>query len=56
MTNRFAGALILFLSAGSPALAGSGVSIPEPGDPWLFGLGVVGLLIGRRVARRRPPN
>jgi MYXO-CTERM domain-containing protein len=54
MAYRFAGALIVFL-AGSQTAAAQGVSIPEPGDPWLFGLGVVGLLVGRRIARRRPP-
>ena len=39
----------------SPAVAAGWVDIPEPSDPWLFALGVVGLLVGRRAARKKPP-
>ena len=39
----------------SPAAAAGWVEIPEPSDPWLFALGVVGLLVGRRAARKKPP-
>ncbi len=55
MTFRLAGlALVAALSA-SPAAAAGGIAIPEPSDPWLFALGVVGLLVGRRAARKKPP-
>ena len=55
MTFRLAGlALVAALSA-SPAAAAGGIALPEPSDPWLFALGVVGLLVGRRAARKKPP-
>ena len=37
----------------TPALAQTGLSVPEPNAAVLFALGVAGLLIGRRAAR--PP-
>ena len=40
----------------SPAAAAGGIAIPEPSDPWLFALGVLGLLVGRHAARRKPPQ
>ena len=48
-------ALVAALTA-SPAVAAGGIDIPEPSDPWLFALGVVGLLVGRHAARRKPPS
>ena len=48
-------AWVAALSA-SPAAAAGWVEIPEPSDPWLFALGVVGLLVGRRAARKKPPK
>ena len=55
MKFRFAvWALVASLTA-TPAAAAGWVDIPEPSDPWLFGLGVVGLLVGRRAARKKPP-
>lgn len=37
-----------------PAMAQTaGISIPEPTDGALFALGVVGLIVGRQVAKRR---
>lgn len=42
------------LFAATPAMAQSGVSIPEPSDALLFGLGFAGLVIGRWAAQRRP--
>ncbi len=50
---------VLMLIAGAsllvaaPAFAQSAVTIPEPTDLALFGLGIAGLLIGRRGARHR---
>ncbi len=55
MTMRLVlGAMIAALAA-APAAAAGGIEIPEPSDPWLFALGVVGLIVGRQVAKRRPP-
>ncbi len=42
------------LLCASPAFAEAGASIPEPADLALFGLGVAGLILGRRAARRKP--
>ena len=48
---RFAIPLML-LGFASPALA-AGAAVPEPSSMALFGLGVVGVLIGRHGARRK---
>jgi hypothetical protein len=49
--------LALFACAGSPAWAGptgsGGTSVDEPAALALFALGVVGLVVGRHVAKRR---
>lgn len=55
MLARFA-ALAAALLASTPAAAAVGIEIPEPTDPWLFALGVVGVIVGRQAARRRPPE
>jgi len=45
--------LLLALSA-TPAFAqASGISIPEPTDLTLFAVGLVGLIVGRKVAKRK---
>ena len=56
MTFRFAGLVLGMASIASPAAAVDWIAIPEPGDPWLFALGVVGLLVGRHAARKKPPR
>jgi len=56
MAYRFACAVLVWGATTIPALAGDGIAIPEPSDPWLFGLGVVGLLVGRHASRRKPPR
>jgi hypothetical protein len=56
MTFRFAGWALAVALAASPAAAAGGIDIPEPGDPWLFALGVVGLLVGRHASREKPPE
>jgi hypothetical protein len=48
---RFAIPLML-LGFATPALAAD-AAIPEPSSMALFGLGVLGVIIGRRGARRR---
>ena len=47
--------LIVMLGAiaASPAQAQSSAAVPEPNNLVLLGLGVVGLLVGRHVARRK---
>lgn len=42
-----------FAVAAPVAAQSVGVSIPEPSDGALFALGVVGLIVGRTVARKR---
>lgn len=38
----------------APAMAQAGLSIPEPSDVTLLGMGLAGLVIGRWAARRKP--
>ena len=56
MAWRVAGWAGMTALAVSPAFAAARIAIPEPSDPWLFGLGVAGLLVGRHAARRRAPR
>lgn len=44
--------LAAFAIGATPAMAAA-VSVDAPGDIMLFGLGVVGLLVGRQIAKRR---
>ena len=44
------------LLAASPAWASGGMAIPEPTDLTLLALGLAGLIIGRRGAKRPPPQ
>ena len=48
-------ALFMFVMTAGPALAqaSGGTAIPEPTDGALFAIGLAGLIIGRRVARRK---
>ena len=52
---RMFSAFVLFaLTAGHAlAQASGGTAIPEPTDGVLFAIGLAGLIIGRRVARRK---
>lgn len=56
ITRAAIGAAMLL--AASPLMAGVGVrvaeSIPEPSNIALFGLGMIGLILGRRGGRRKP--
>jgi hypothetical protein len=42
--------------AAAPAQAGTGTMIPEPTDLTLLAMGLAGLVIGRRGARRPPKD
>ena len=53
---RCAGLAIAAALFAAPASAAGGIEIPEPSDPWLFALGLVGLWLGRRAAKRKPPE
>ena len=44
------------LLAASPAWASGGIEIPEPTDLTLLALGLAGLIIGRRGAKRPPQD
>ncbi|WP_421849471.1 PEP-CTERM sorting domain-containing protein [Novosphingobium sp.] len=48
-------ALVVFVSTATAAFAqaSGGTAIPEPTDGALFAIGLAGLIIGRRVARRK---
>jgi len=56
MIVRIAAWVLMAGFAAAPALASGGIEIPEPGDPGLFALGLVGLWLGRRAAKRKPPK
>lgn len=43
--------VLLFLA--TPAQAAAGTPLPEPSNLALFGLGLAGLVIGRRMAAKR---
>ena len=44
------------LVAASPAWAGGSTPIPEPTDLTLLAMGLAGLIIGRRAAKRPPKD
>ncbi|HUQ13394.1 MAG TPA: hypothetical protein VM055_03875 [Novosphingobium sp.] len=48
------GVATALLVLAAPAAALPSFDVPEPSDPSLFALGVVGLLVGRYVAGRKP--
>lgn len=53
MTIRMAGAaFVLALCATTPAMA-QGSAVPEPSTLALFGLGALGVIVGRRSGRSR---
>ncbi len=50
------GAVFGVLCFASPAWASGGIAIPEPTDLTLLALGLAGLIIGRRGAKRPPKD
>ena len=54
LSNLLLAAIMLGISTAAQA-TGSTV-IPEPTDLVLFSMGVLGLIVGRQVARKRPPQ
>ncbi|MCP5397050.1 MAG: PEP-CTERM sorting domain-containing protein [Sphingomonadaceae bacterium] len=46
----------LLITVATPAHAGGGIPVPEPSNLALFALGVIGVVLGRYGARRRPPH
>jgi hypothetical protein len=49
------GGSILLTTATAAHAAGS-IVIPEPTDLVLFSMGVLGVIVGRQVARKKPPQ
>jgi len=52
---RLVGGSVLLASATAAQAAGSTV-IPEPTDLVLFSMGVLGVIVGRQIARKKPPQ
>jgi ABC-type uncharacterized transport system permease subunit len=44
---------LMFAPAGAALAQTAGTAIPEPSDLAIFAIGLAGLIIGRRVARRK---
>lgn len=53
MAFRFSLGAIALLALATPAMA-QGVQIPEPSGMTLFALSALGVMVGRRLAARRP--
>ncbi len=47
---------LIALTASSPAWAGGSTPIPEPTDLTLLAMGLAGLIIGRRAAKKPPKD
>ena len=47
---------LIALTAASPAWAGGSTPIPEPTDLTLLAMGLAGLIIGRRAAKKPPKD
>lgn len=52
--RNLCGFVIVLLFAATPAMASASSAVPEPNNLVLLGMGVAGLIMGRRAARRRP--
>ncbi len=47
---------LLALAADAPAIAGNGISVPDPSAATLLAIGLLGLIVGRKGGRRPPPE
>jgi hypothetical protein len=54
--SKLAAAALLFIGSTGVAHAADSIQIPEPTDLLLFSMGVLGLIIGRQAARKKPPK
>ena len=52
MLTRIIVVLLILVIAAQPALANVGVQVPEASSMTLFALGVLGVIVGRRLAAR----
>ena len=52
MVTRIIVVMLIVVIAAQPALANAGVQIPEASSMTLFALGVLGVIVGRRLAER----
>ena len=50
---RISAVVVLIALLATPAVAQASSAVPEPNNLVLLGMGVAGVLIGRRAARRR---
>lgn len=50
---RISAVVLLIALLATPAMAQASAAVPEPNNLVLLGMGVAGVLIGRRAARRR---
>jgi hypothetical protein len=48
--------LLVALLAASPAYASGGIELPEPSGLLLLGMGVAGVLLGRRFSTKNDPD
>ncbi len=53
---RLIAAFLAAIAIGATPAMAVAVSVDAPGDVMLFGLGVLGLLVGRQVSKRRKNN
>ena len=56
LLSRIALAAGLLFGSSSAAYAADSIQIPEPTDLLLFSMGVLGLIVGRQAARKKPPQ
>lgn len=50
---RYLPALVAALVSATPAYASGGTPLPEPSSLFLLGMGVAGVVVGRRFSRKR---
>ncbi len=53
LINRLATAALVTLTLATPAFAQSGAGLTEPSDLSLLTLGIVGVVLGQRAARKK---